>query len=154
MKKNYKKNKKVLVITMIIIFLIMFSIPTYAVQTQGTTIDEGTTPSTSNPGQVQEHTAGEVIGEGETFIDIGENQGAVIQTDNLQAMSNSLYNILLVVGIIIAVAVGGVLGIKFMLGSIDTQAEVKTMLVPYIAGCIVVFGAFIIWKVVLLIVQG
>ncbi len=154
MKKNYKENKKVLVIAVIIIFLSTFSIPTYAAQTQGTTIDEGTTPSTSNPGRVQEHTAGEVIGEGDTFIDIGENQGAVIQTDNLQAMSNSLYNILLVVGIIIAVAVGGVLGIKFMLGSIDTQAEVKTMLVPYIAGCIVVFGAFIIWKVVLLIVQG
>lgn len=154
MQKFHKKNKKLWITTIITMLIFMFSIPTYAAQTQGSTIDDGTTPSTSNPGKVQEHTAGEVIGEGDTFIDIGENQGAVIQTDNLQAMSNSLYNILLVVGIIIAVAVGGVLGIKFMLGSIDTQAEIKAMLVPYIAGCIVVFGAFVIWKVVLLIVQG
>ena len=154
MQKFHKKNKKLWITTIITMLIFMFSIPTYAAQTQGPTIDDGTTPSTSNPGKVQEHTAGEVIGEGDTFIDIGENQGAVIQTDNLQAMSNSLYNILLVVGIIIAVAVGGVLGIKFMLGSIDTQAEIKAMLVPYIAGCIVVFGAFVIWKVVLLIVQG
>ena len=154
MKKISRKNRKVWIVTTIILLLFTFSAPIYAAKTQGTTIDEGTTPSTSNPGKVQEHTAGEVIGEGDYFIDIGENQGAVIQTDNLQTMSNSLYNILLVVGIIIAIAVGGVLGIKFMLGSVDTQAEVKTMLVPYIAGCVVVFGAFIIWKVVLLIIQG
>ena len=144
--KSFCKKKKVILILMI--FFLIFSIPSYAAPTQGTD-----TSSSSSISQHQSHTAGEVIGEGDSFIDIGQCQGQVIQKDNLQDMSNSLYNILFVVGIIVAVAVGGILGIKFMLGSVETQADVKTMLVPYISGCIVVFGAFIIWKIVLLIVQ-
>lgn len=145
MKSFYKKQK---IIPILVILFFIFSIPSYAVPTQGT--DASSSSSTS---QSQSHTAGEIISKGDSFIDIGQSQGPVIQKDNMQDMSNSLYNILLVAGIIVAVAVGGVLGIKFMLGSVETQADVKNMLLPYITGCVVVFGAFIIWKVVLLIVQ-
>ena len=69
-------------------------------------------------------------------------------------MSNTLYNILLVTGILIALIVGMILGIKFIMGGIEEKAEIKTMIIPYIVGCVVVFGAFTIWKIVVDILQS
>ena len=63
-------------------------------------------------------------------------------------MSTTLYNILLVIAIIVAVIVGMVIGIKLMTGSISEKAKTKEMIIPYIAGCIVIFGAFAIWRIV------
>lgn len=92
------------------------------------------------------HTPDEVVKEGGNFIDIGKNEGNKIDANNLKTASDTLYNILLTIGIIIAVGVGIYLGIKFMLSSAEDKAKVKESLIPYIAGCVVVFGAFIIWK--------
>ena len=41
-----------------------------------------------------------------------------------------------------------------MISSAEEKAEVKKMLIPYIVGCIVVFGGFGIWKLVVNILQG
>ena len=41
------------------------------------------------------------------------------------------------------------MGIKFIIGSLEEKAEIKAMLIPYVVGCIVVFGAFGIWKLVM-----
>lgn len=98
------------------------------------------------------HTLGEIIDEGGKFISSAE--GEQIKQENLQKMSNTIYNILLVLGIVIAVVVGVVLGIKFITEGVEGQAEVKKALVPYIIGCVVVFGAFIIWKIVVDILQS
>lgn len=43
--------------------------------------------------------------------------------------------------------VGTVLGIQFMVASAEDKAEVKKALVPYVIGCIVIFGAFTIWSI-------
>ena len=43
------------------------------------------------------------------------------------------------------------MGIKFMIGSVEEKAEIKAALVPFVIGCIVVFGAFGIWKIVVTI---
>ena len=51
-------------------------------------------------------------------------------------------------GIIIAILVGMFLGIKYMMGSIEEKAELKETLIAYVVGCIVIFGAFGIWKLV------
>lgn len=98
----------------------------------------------SNPNA--SHTPDEVIKEGGDFITTGKEQGSKIDANNLKKASDTLYNILLTLGIIIAVGVGIYLGIKFMLSSAEDKAKVKESLIPYIAGCVVVFGAFIIWK--------
>lgn len=60
-----------------------------------------------------------------------------------------LYNVLLTIGIIVSIGVGGVLGIKFMMASAEDKAKVKESMIPYVAGCIVIFGAFMIWKLVI-----
>lgn len=101
------------------------------------------------------HTADEIIEEGKSFIDTGKIKAEdKIKQDNLQKMSNTLYNILLVTGILIALIVGMILGIKFIMGGIEEKAEIKTMIIPYIVGCVVVFGAFTIWKIVVDILQS
>ena len=35
-----------------------------------------------------------------------------------------------------------------MIGSIEEKAQVKESLIPFVIGCVVVFGAFGIWKMV------
>ena len=41
-----------------------------------------------------------------------------------------------------------------MAGSVEQKAKVKDSLVPYIVGCIVIFGAFGIWKLVIQILNN
>ena len=82
----------------------------------------------------------------ESFIRAGE-QNTDIDEGKLQNISDFLYNLFLGIGIIVAVIVGIVIGIKFMTGSIEEKAEYKQLLVPYLVSCGVVFGAFGIWKV-------
>lgn len=96
------------------------------------------------------HAIGDIIGHGKGFLDAADTNNP-INTSNLQNTSNYLYNILLAIGIIVAVIVAMVLGIQFMTASAGEKAKVKEALIPFVAGCIVVFGAFIIWKVVVTI---
>ena len=44
--------------------------------------------------------------------------------------------------------------IKLMASNIDTKVEAKNLLIPYVVGCIVVFGGFGIWKIVVTILQN
>ena len=56
--------------------------------------------------------------------------------------------------LIALLTIGIILGIQFMTGSVEQKAKVKDALVPYIAGCIIIFGAFGIWKLVVTILRG
>ena len=74
--------------------------------------------------------------------------------DELKEISNTIYNVLLVVGIVIAVILGAIMGVKFIIEGAEGKAEVQKALVPYVIGCVVVFGAFAIWKIVVTILQN
>ena len=131
-----KKIKIVTVILLILLSIITITKPIYASDTK-------------------KHTAGEIITEGKGFIQKGQSGAEEkIGSDNLKNMSDTIYNILLVAGIVIAIIVGLIMGIKFVMGGIEEKAEIKAMLIPYIIGCIVVFGAFAIWKAVVDILQS
>ncbi len=60
-----------------------------------------------------------------------------------------IYNIFFACGMVIAVGCGVVLGIKFITSSVEGQAKVKELLLPYCIGCLIIFGAFGIWKIVI-----
>lgn len=88
----------------------------------------------------------------EDFVQEGKNQAIKDSTATDEEISNIitiLYNIVLTLGTIIAIAVGGVLGIKFMVSSAEDKAKVKESMIPYVVGCIAIFGALMIWKVVI-----
>jgi len=90
-----------------------------------------------------------VIEDGQSFISTGESEGSPINSGGLRSASSYIYNILLVAGIVIAVIIASILGIQFMLGGAEGQAKVKEMMLPYIVGCIIVFGGFGFWKIAL-----
>lgn len=92
-------------------------------------------------------TGDSIISGANGFVDNGK-AGAkdALNEAELRKTSNTIYNILLAIAMVVAVAVGVALGIKFMTSSVEEQAKIKEMLVPYIAGCIVVFGSIGIWK--------
>lgn len=87
----------------------------------------------------------DIIEQGDDFL--SKSDELAINTTNLTDVSNDIYNILLGVGIVVAVIVGAVLGIHFIFGSVEGKAKIMEALVPYIVGCFVVFGAFGIWKI-------
>ena len=110
---------------------------------------EGEVPEVSNDeGEANKHSIGEIIKEGAAFIQIGQGEESPIKKENIQDLSNTLYNILIIVGIIIAFIIGGILAIQFITGGVGEQVDVKKALIPYILGCIIMFGSFTIWKVI------
>ena len=53
------------------------------------------------------------------------------------------------VGMILAVVVIAVLGVKYMMGSAEEKAEYKKTLIPYFVGAVLVFGASAIGRFVI-----
>lgn len=95
----------------------------------------------------------DIMNRAEGFVNNGENGGNVINNDALREGSNTLYNVLLVIGIAVAFIWGIVLGIQFVTGSLGEKADVKKNLIVYIIGCIIIFGAFGIWKLLLQLLE-
>lgn len=95
----------------------------------------------------------DIMNRAEGFVNNGENGGNVINNDALKEGSNTLYNILLVIGIAVAFIWGIVLGIQFITGSLGEKADVKKNLIVYLIGCIIIFGAFGIWRLLLQLLQ-
>lgn len=89
---------------------------------------------------------GDVISGGKGFVD--SSKGDVeIDSSKLSQTSKSVYNILLMISFIVVAVVGIILGMKFMMAGVDEKAKAKESLVIFFIGCIVVYGAFGIWKV-------
>ena len=72
-------------------------------------------------------------------------EGGELKSKGLKTISSEIYNILLGAGIAVAVIVGAYLGIQFLYASVEGKAKIMEALVPYVVGCVVVFGAFTIW---------
>lgn len=95
----------------------------------------------------------DIMNRAEGFVNNGENGGNVINDNALKEGSNTLYNVLLVIGIAVAFIWGIVLGIQFVTGSLGEKADVKKNLIVYVIGCIIIFGAFGIWKLLLQLLE-
>ena len=97
----------------------------------------------------------DMFSQADDWIGTGKsNAGKTIDTSELKSASDTLYNVFLGIGIAVAVIVGAILGIRFMTAGIDKKVEVKEALVPYVISCIVVFGSFGIWKLVVTILNS
>ena len=93
----------------------------------------------------------DMISDADSFVKQGKTQ---YDETALQDFSSTMYNILLSIGVAVALIVGIIIGIKYMMGSIEEKANYKQMLIPYLVGCVVVFGAFGIWKLVVTILES
>ena len=97
----------------------------------------------------------DVFKDGKDFLSTEPNSTITNSVDGSKIIGTSkdIYNILVTIGIIIASIIILVLGIQFMTGSIEQKAKVKEMLIPFIVGCIIVFGSLAIWRMVTTIVS-
>lgn len=111
----------------------------------------------TNPGitkqEKEDQTIDQTIQGAKNFISNADTSNT-INAKGLKEGVDIIYNIFLACGMVVAVAGGVALGIKFMTGSISSKAEVKESLTPYIIGCIIIFGAYAIWKIVITFMQN
>ncbi len=106
-------------------------------------------PNAGSSGKAESATAGKIVDDANSFLDKGKESESPINGQALKDGSNIIYNVLLILGIAVALIWGLVLGIQFITGTIEEKAEIKKGLIPYVVGCIIIFGAFGIWKLVL-----
>lgn len=98
-----------------------------------------------------------VIDSAEAFYTLGKNGAnadSPIQENEFKTMSSNIYNFLFALGVVLSVVIGVVLGIKIMWGGIEQQTKAKEALMPYAVGCVVIFGAFAIWKICIIVFGG
>lgn len=95
-----------------------------------------------------------IVSGADGFIQSGKQNNNKIDNQQLSSLSDIIYNALLIIGTVIAMIVGVVLGIQFITGSVEAKSKVKEALIPYVVGCVVIFGAFGIWKLAITILQG
>ena len=96
---------------------------------------------------------GSVIESGDEFLELGKESTTKSDKEEVQTAVDFIYNALLVIGIAASVLIGVILGIKYMTESVEEQAKIKETLIAYAVGCIVTFGAFGIWKMVIEIMK-
>lgn len=122
-KTNKKLKRNIVTLAIFILFMISLFLP-----------------------QVYAETIDQTFEGADNFVDKGSSYN--IDTSQLKSSSRFIYNALLAIGMVAAVIVGVILGIKYMISSSEDKAEVKETLIPYIISCCVIFGAFTIWKLV------
>lgn len=126
---NYKILQKICIIFFILLICIsQFSIKSYSA-----------------------YTLDNIITEGDTFINASSDEK--LNTTKMKDISNTIYNILLSLGIVVAVVFATILGVQYMTSAAEDKAQVKESLIPFIIGCIVVFGAFAIWKAIVTVLM-
>ena len=104
---------------------------------------------------------------GKDFIEEGEKGNEILSTDseNVQIIKinnnqltkkivEDIYGLLMLLGIAITVIVGAILGIKFVISSAEDKAKIKEYMVPYVVGCLVIYGAFAIWKLCVSVISN
>lgn len=125
-----KKKSWLMIITLIIInILIIANVPNYSYATD---IDDPiSNPSIFNPS------------------DAGSDD---VQT--VASRVGPVINTITTIGIMVALIVIIVLGIKYMIGSVQEKAEYKKTMTPYIVGVIMLAGISIILKIVSQLISG
>lgn len=101
-----------------------------------------------SPSYVSAFSLSDIFDGGDTFTQSATDQN-IFNEENQENAVSDIYYILLGVGIIVAFVVGIIIGIQFITTGVEGQAKVKEKILPYIIGCIVVFGGFGIWRFII-----
>lgn len=75
--------------------------------------------------------------------------GGDADTSGIEGVGSNIVSIVTTIGIIVAVIVLLILGIKYMMGSASEKAEYKKTMIPYLVGAVLIFGASAIAKAVI-----
>lgn len=75
-------------------------------------------------------------------------------TKQLTDLGGSIIGVVRTVGVLIAVVVLLILGIKYMMGSAEEKADYKKSMIPYIVGAVLVFAASAISGIIFDLAKG
>ncbi len=75
-------------------------------------------------------------------------------TSKVVNLGATIVTIMQTVGIVVAVVVLLILGIKYMMGSAEEKAEYKKTMIPYLVGAVLIFAATTIVNVVYQMANG
>ena len=84
---------------------------------------------------------------------ISDLTGTKLTDKSIENFGNELITIISTIGSIVSVVVLVILGIKYMLGSVEEKAEYKKTFLPYLIGAILVFSASVVAGIVFRLVQ-
>lgn len=71
-----------------------------------------------------------------------------VEIGSLTTVGNNVVTIINVVGIVIAVIILLIIGIKYMIGSASEKAEYKKTMIPYIVGAVLIFAGTSLVRVI------
>lgn len=87
-----------------------------------------------------------------TITTIG--QGNSTDTGKVVSLGQTIVTVMQVIGVVVAIVILLVLGIKYMVGSAEEKAEYKKTMMPYVIGAFMIFGATTIVNVVYSVISG
>ena len=96
----------------------------------------------------------DIFTDAQNFAEAGNTVDSMISVDALKDTSTFIFRLLYSIGMVVAIAVGIVLGIQFMVAGSEEKAKIKETLIAYVVGCVVLFGAYNIWRLVINIVKN
>lgn len=135
-----KKTVKIMsVLLLVTILLASVGSVVFAASTSSNTEQASTS---SNPEQV--------LGAMQNAAQNGSANG----TEEITTLGGRIVSIVQVVGVVIAVVIILVIGIKYMIGSAEEKAEYKKTMMPYLVGAILIFAGSTIVNVVYNLVTG
>lgn len=75
-------------------------------------------------------------------------------SNSIRGIGGKLIGILQTAGIVIAIVIMIIIGIKYMMGSTADKAEYKKSLMPYLIGAVLIFGAVAVSEMVFQLAGG
>lgn len=86
-----------------------------------------------------------ILNVGEIFaFSVTDLTGTQVSNSDLSGLGNSIITILTTVGSVLSVVVLIILGLKYMIGSVEEKAGYKKTMLPYVIGAALVFAASVI----------
>lgn len=69
--------------------------------------------------------------------------------DEIEEIGSVVLSMVTGVGMVLAIVIVAILGVKYMMGSTEEKAEYKKTMLPYLIGAVLVFGASAIGRAVI-----
>ena len=81
-------------------------------------------------------------------------QGSNTQSSSFKGMVENFLGLVSIVGVVLSVVILTIIGLKYMLGSVEDRAQYKEEMKPYLIGCFILFTGSVIPQIIYDIMQA
>ena len=135
MKKICQSMVYIIFIVMIILFIPNNSFAGNIINGGNTTKTNTTKNSTSSSNSTSGGTTYD-----ESLGDLDQYKGTTMDSKKLEHMGKGILSVIQVIGTVLSVVILIIIGIKYMLGSVEEKADYKKTMMPYIYGTLFLFA--------------